>query len=345
MFITFFNLRSGPYYHKNLVILNRLLFMLGFSHWHLKYTKGGNKFNRYIWNLYILNYLTNFTYRKGLRLKYLNFITDSFTFPNQLSINNFRKSQLIKTSSDSTTKVFFKFNRRSFRKSSFDPSNTLLIGSTHETFFKKSLSYFQILLNITPTTPNHLFKVHHTYIKYGLFLQNKQLWPFNILKFYQVWKNFYKLIYNLFYFKINLFFLGSLFFKNETNALNFSLNGVLLNIFKYVNFTLFNINMRTNPVLKGMYRLLQDKGFHTALIFDIFNHQFTTQHLYNTGYYTISLTPISYFNPRVSFNIPLMSSNLINQLFFYRFILRIKQSTLNTKHGNLRSSWFKLKLI
>lgn len=205
--------------------------------------------------------------------------------------------------------------------------------------------------------PQNLFKLFRSFIQTNLYTSNRyfDLHPYwycnffkkskgnivfyNILKTFTRFKVFYLLMFNLFFYRINLVIFGNIFLKNEVNSLNFNLNYMLKSVWRLINPFIFIKPNRISNSGWLVFSRLRFYNLNIALILDVFYHKHTIYYLKSNDFYSIGLIPINY-NPRlVNFPIPTTSDSFFNQLFFIQLITKLRKSTEQINFNTYTRLW------
>ena len=161
----------------------------------------------------------------------------------------------------------------------------------------------------------------------------------SLSKVFVKWKQFYLLMFNLYFYRVNSLLFGTTFFRREILSLNWNLNSGLRNFWKYVNPFL---TFRSTKIFNHgwvLFSTLKLRGYTTAFIFDALYHNKTLYYLRTNNYYTIGLVPTNLSCSSLDFALPSSSDNIFTQLFFIRFILKVRKTVEFTRLADSSSSW------
>ena len=201
----------------------------------------------------------------------------------------------------------------------------------------KLLRSFKTFLVGSMSTSHQVFTPHSSFASFYVTQKKGGASIINLGKFFQKWKLSYYLFYNLFYYKIYLLTFTSSFFKKEALAFNWSECRQFEHTWRYIKPFLFLKPNKINDSAEFIFRKLKYLQLNTALITDISYHQKTIYYLKRLNYFTLGLVPTLYHLKSVDFAIPVASESLLNQVYFVRFILSIKQNSLRCYSTNLKT--------
>jgi hypothetical protein len=173
---------------------------------------------------------------------------------------------------------------------------------------------------------------------------NNKLIVFDTSKFITRWKETYDLIFNIFFYNFNPIVLSSIFFKNETLALNWNYNFFDINIWKYYFpffiFKLNNYNRRTS----FFFQKIQTFNINFFFITDCLYHYKNLYYLKKNNYYTIGLVN-GFLNPwLVSYPVITLFENFLVQFFFIKLLVLIQKNSLFFKYNLFKKIWYVFKL-
>ena len=162
----------------------------------------------------------------------------------------------------------------------------------------------------------------------------------SIHRFYASWSNTYNLLFNIIFYKIDIFTFGNSFFKNEILALNWNNKGLLNTFWRYMKPFLIYQSVKINDYGTYIFDKLKQFDYHLSLILDVAYHNKTIYYLRRSKFYVIGIVPSNYNIKSVDFALPIINDSLTNQLFFIRLILLIKKNVKTYHFKNLKSMWF-----
>ena len=204
----------------------------------------------------------------------------------------------------------------------------------------KVVKLFRTFLNVNTFSNTALFEAHPTWVAYYFNVSFGDGLLISIQKFFTRWKKTYYLLFNLFYYRIDLLVFGTSFFKNEVLSLNWLTNSSLVDLWRFVSpFFYFKPSKIFDNAIYIFYKL-KLLGLNIALVMDISYHTKTLYYLKTTTFYTIGVVPLNLNMYSVNFAIPTASENLFTQLFTLKFIISIKKKTKSYQYNKLKSTWF-----
>jgi energy-converting hydrogenase Eha subunit C len=110
-------------------------------------------------------------------------------------------------------------------------------------------------------------------------------------------------------------------------------------VWRYVRpFLVFKPNKITNHA-EFVFRRLRLLGMSIGLVTDVLYHSKTIYYLRRSSFYSIGLVPSIYHINTVDFAIPTTYESVLTQIFFVRFLVRIKQVSLSSRYSELISLW------
>lgn len=167
----------------------------------------------------------------------------------------------------------------------------------------------------------------------------------SIPRFYSSWTNAYNLIFNIFFYKIEILTFGNAFFKNEILALNWDNKNFLNTFWRYAKPFLIFQSVKINDFGDFIFRNLNHMGYYIGLILDITYHKKTIYYLRKSKFYTIGIVPSNYNIKSVDAALPIINDTIPNQLFFIRLILLIKKNVKTHHFKEVRSFWFDQNIL
>jgi len=277
---------------------------------------------------------------------YYNYLTTFFTLKNSLNFNFFFFKLLFSFYSLSKlpTKVNF-FDKVKFynkaKTSKLICLNKIFFNQNNSLFTKKIINLF-FLFNYSVFNSN--FNLNMNLRLFSIQNYNNKLIVFDTSKFITRWKETYDLIFNIFFYNFNPIVLSSIFFKNETLALNWNYNFFDINIWKYYFpffiFKLNNYNRRTS----FFFQKIQTFNINFFFITDCLYHYKNLYYLKKNNYYTIGLVN-GFLNPwLVSYPVITLFENFLVQFFFIKLLVLIQKNSLFFKYNLFKKIWYVFKL-
>lgn len=204
---------------------------------------------------------------------------------------------------------------------------------------KDMLALFKIFIKLNVVSANTLTVPHASFRLY--FIQNTRGGASiaSLPKLFNRWKSAYYLIYNLYYYRIDVLTFSPSFFKNEVLSLNWQ----DLYKFKYIwRYTRPFLTLKSNKITNHaefVFRRLRLLGLSIGLVTDILYHHKTIYYLRRSTFYSIGLVPSIYHINSVDFAIPTTYESILMQIFFVKFLTRTRQTALAVRHTELKALW------
>lgn len=168
----------------------------------------------------------------------------------------------------------------------------------------------------------------------------------SIRKLFTRWKDAYLLLFNLFYYKIDLLVFGTSVFKNELLGLNWDALSRLKVSWRYTKPFLFHRPNKIDRLGDWLFTRIRIFGINSAFVLDVFYHKKTIHYLHRSGFYTIGAVPTTSHIKSVNFALPTSLDSSLTQLFFLRFTLVVKKQASGFFFNKVYSNWLSfLKLL
>lgn len=162
----------------------------------------------------------------------------------------------------------------------------------------------------------------------------------SIPRLYASWTNAYNLMFNVFFYKIEVLTFGNSFFKNEILALNWDCKELLGTFWRFIKPFLIYQSVKINDYGDFTFRNLNNMGYYISLILDITYHKKTIYYLRKSKFYTIGIVPSNCDIKSVDAALPVVDDTIQSQLFFIRLTIIIKKNVKTYHFKELRNVWF-----
>lgn len=203
----------------------------------------------------------------------------------------------------------------------------------------KMLKMFKTFIKLNSNSAHNITTTHFSFKSFYMGHRRGGLVILNTRKLFTRWKDIYHLLFNLFFYKLDMLLFGSSFFKSELLALNWQ----NMEKFKFMwRYTRPFLTLKSNKITTYgdfVFSRIGSLGFRLSLLVDVLYHNKTIYYLHRSGFYTMGLVPVNYNMNSVNFAIPTSSDSLMAQIFFIRFTTLVKQSTLTSRYNDLKRLW------
>lgn len=208
------------------------------------------------------------------------------------------------------------------------------------TNLKKSLlQLFTVFVRVNMVSQNELTAPHHSFRTFYLSGVKGGLVIITIPKLFQRWKSFYFLLFNLYYYSVDILTFSPSFFKKEVLSLNWVFHKNFQFMWRYTRpFLVFKPNKITNHG-DFVFRKLRSLGLSVGIVTDVLYHNKTIYYLRRTSFYSIGLVPTIYNAYTVDFAVPTAYESIFTQIFFVRFLIRTKQDASTNFFSQLQKLW------
>lgn len=290
------------------------------------------------------NYITKINFQWFIFYKYiLNFFLQNLKITSIYHLNIIKALFSINKNFINESKTFIKpiFNRNSdskFYYKSQKNSTRVLISKPN---FINSTNYNLFMLYFQQTTnySTH-FLQPHAYFKHMFISSTLNTSPIlNITKLYSKWKNTYNFLTNLFFLKTSMFIFSNKIFKNETLSFNWSRNLLNYNLFKYSSPIFFLNDTRYGVTPTLIFKRFEQKGLEISFLTDIKYHEKNLYYLKRFNIYTIGLVPYNSNPWVVSYSIPISTSSVYIQYFFFKFLSFLSQFAESRLFNDFKKVW------
>jgi len=105
-------------------------------------------------------------------------------------------------------------------------------------------------------------------------------------------------------------------------------------------YTLPFLFLRSNKITNYGYFVfnrLRMLGMRTAFVVDVLYHNKTLYYLHRSNFYTLGVVPTNYSPFLVNFAIPTAVDSVFTQLFFVRFVIRVRQASQAWRYNLAKS--------
>lgn len=217
-----------------------------------------------------------------------------------------------------------------------------IIFNSKNTFINDKLINLYFLFNYSLFNSN--FGTNSTLKLFSIHNYNNKLILFDSSKFLLRWKELYDLIFNIFFYKFNPLVFSSIFFKNETLALNWNYNFFEINLWKYYfPFFIFKLN-NYNRKASFFFEKIKNNNISFFFVTDCSYHYKNLYYLKKNNCYTVGLINV-FLNPwLVSFPIITLFENFLVQLFFLKLIIFIQKNCLFLQYVFFKQKWTNYKI-
>lgn len=227
-------------------------------------------------------------------------------------------------------------------KKSVTPSQSQPIRPSNSNKQIKLLKTFKSFLRVTSASSSILMVPHYSFRHFYLGYRKGGLALLSVNKLFQRWKDVYYLIFNLFYYEIELLTFSTSFFRFEILSLNWRIMSKFKFMWRYTKPFLTSKPNKITTHGDFIFYRLNLLGLRVSLIVDILYHSKTVYYLHRAGFYTIGLVPVNYNINTVGFAVPIASDSLFTQIFFIRFLSITQQNSKTLKYCSKKNNWSSL---
>ena len=216
-------------------------------------------------------------------------------------------------------------------------------SNIYNTSFKKKKLYsqqvFPIYINIAFYNYNYFNKVHPSFSSIYIGVSSKTKLVVNIIKVLSIWTNLSMYIYNIYYYNLKPILLGTNFFKNEINSLNWiKFSKFNLNL-KYVNLILPFKPFHISNLSYKYFMLISKLNVKSSIVLDIIYHKSTITFFKKNSIFILGIVPTIYNLYTVDLALPTSSDNIFIQLFFLKFIIKSIKIVEKDKYSLTLNTW------
>jgi len=205
----------------------------------------------------------------------------------------------------------------------------------------KLFTIFKSYLKLNSASQGTISTPHASFTQFYLGYRRGGLAVLNVSRLYSRWKEVYYLLFNLFYYELDLLTFSSSFFKHEVLALNWQFMAQYKFMWRYTQPFLTLRSTKINIYGDFVFYRLNLLGLNVALVTDVLYHAKTIYYLHRARFYTVGLVPVNYNLNTVDFAIPSASDSILGQVFFLRFLSLTQQNVSESRYSSLKSFWFK----
>ena len=234
-------------------------------------------------------------------------------------------------------------NNLLFTKSAMSHSSRPITaaGSTEQI---KLFKTFKSFLRVTSASNSTIMIPHFSFKHFYLGYKRGGLVLLNINKLFNRWKDVYYLVFNLFYYEIELLTFSTSFFRSEVLSLNWQVMSKFKFMWRYTKPFLTSKPNKITTYGDFIFYRLNLLGLRVSLVVDVLYHSKTIYYLHRAGFYSIGLVPVNYNINTVNFAVPTASDSLFTQIFFIRFLAVTQQNSKTLKYRANKTSWSNLSI-
>jgi hypothetical protein len=197
-------------------------------------------------------------------------------------------------------------------------------------------STFRTFLKAGASVPQPIVETHRSFR--GMYLgrsSGRGTAVVNLSRLQGVWVLFYSLLYHLVYHNVQSVTFAPPNFHREVLALNWEMATNLKGMWRFVRpFMSFRAVQFLNKT-EYVFTRMRLAGVSLALVSDIQYHKRTLHYLKTNGYFTLGLVPISSSRYLVDCALPISNHGPVAQLFFMRFIIRLRREAMARRYNYL----------
>jgi len=207
---------------------------------------------------------------------------------------------------------------------------------SNKVFYKK---LFNVYINLFIYSFTEVYKVHHSFRSLYIYNSSKGLNIINIKKINNHWLIICTFLYNIHLYNLHPILFSNVFLKNEILSLNWlSLKNFNLK-WRYNKLFQFLTPLPYNNLSNIFIKLIYNIGFRLTLITDINYHNSTITYLHKYNIYIFGLVPTIYNIKQVDISLPISSDNLYMQVFFIKFLLKLRKNVEYNKYNHYLTTW------
>lgn len=273
-------------------------------------------------------------------LQLISFIYSNLNFSHKLTaIRSFQYIHLLIPTTFYNKSFFYKNSYASKITKNCNSINFKKFSNINNTSKNHNIfRLFSRFLLVSYYQPNNNIKQHQAF-RFAYYSRSSKVLILNLQKTFVFWKNFYYLIFNLFYYDLRLVTFSNPFFLREASTLNWFFNKHLLNTFKFsYPFMFFKMSHIVNYG-NIFFRKMRYYNINTSIVLDSLYHSKTLFYLKNNNFFNISVVTPSSFSRLVDIYLPVTSNSLFVQLFVIRYLLIIKKTTNSHSFKEKKKLW------
>lgn len=253
-----------------------------------------------------------------------------------------QRSQLDISSVNISTSFKSLHRTRRYSNNEFFNKLYLLGEAVHPTLESNNhslLKFFKPYLTLNTVFNTFRYKIHASFAFFFIRHASGGTLVVSIRKLFVRWNDAYLLLFNLFYYKIDLLVFGTSVFKNELLGLNWDMFSRLRVSWRYTKPFLFHRPNKIDRLGDWLFLRIRLFGVNSAFVLDVLYHKKTIHYLHRSGFYTIGAVPTTAHIKSVNFALPTSLDSGLTQLFFLRFTLVTKKQASRFFFDEAHSSW------
>lgn len=206
---------------------------------------------------------------------------------------------------------------------------------------KNTFKLFKVFLTSSSSKPNTSLAKSYI-IKFNYIYPSSSTSFISLQRLFTIWKNYYTLMYNIFYYKVNIITFVNSFFIREVAALNWFMNKQLKNIWRYIQPFFFFKSGQIFNLSNFFFTQLRENNVNTSLVLDVFSNKKNLYYLSRYNFFTIGLVTANSYSKYIDFYVITTNDSIYTQLFFVRYLLSIKKVSENQLFFLQKNYWSNL---
>lgn len=195
-----------------------------------------------------------------------------------------------------------------------------------------------LIFNLTFSTKKS--PTHADYRLLNIITHGGEVKFISITKLFSRWSDMFHLLVNIFLYRTNVLAFGSVIFKEELVAINWTLSSFKFKFFKHATPYFFSKDSNYGSQHSStFFSLIHDLGYKILFLTNIRDLEKTVHFLRSTGFYMIAPVPYNMSPWSVTFPVPVFVNNLFTQLFFLKFLTFAQQRAYSIRYQLYIKSW------
>ena len=194
----------------------------------------------------------------------------------------YKNSKLLKSTNKlkARFKTLSRLNYQGFRDKSFDYLGADLVVNK-----KPGLLLYRLFMTIATQNVKLHIRIHPSTRHFFMDQRFQNTLIFNPTKLFRRWQDFYHLLFNLFFYEIDMLYFGNHLLKKQILSLNWLASNRIQHLWSYAQPYLYQRPNALDSEAGWVFQYLTTLNFNITFVFDGIFHRITLHYLHSWGFY------------------------------------------------------------